>query len=191
MIRLASTFSPNGTNSCVGFLPCSLSNVVFPSRPFWHLDRMHPACSTNHGMTGESSLSGSFDIALGCSDNSTQSHYRVLNESIQLFVSFHCVLRGNFCVAHCSYMISERDYCRLCVALQRDFAITKQVNEFDHSLDCPGLFNSLLQRHAAHDVLVSVVLHRDARNRFFWDRLDIRGRFHFHEEIIHGDNGPS
>ena len=32
--RLASTISPNGTNSCGGFLPCILSNGVFPSRPF-------------------------------------------------------------------------------------------------------------------------------------------------------------
>ena len=36
-IGLASTFSPNGTNSCVGFLPRNLSNGVRPSRPFWHL----------------------------------------------------------------------------------------------------------------------------------------------------------
>ena len=38
---------------------CNLLNGVFPSRPFWHLDRMHPACSTNHGNMGDSSLSGS------------------------------------------------------------------------------------------------------------------------------------
>ena len=31
MICLASTFSSNGTSSCVGFLPCSLSNGVLPS----------------------------------------------------------------------------------------------------------------------------------------------------------------
>ena len=36
----ASTFFPNGTNSCVGFLPCNLSNGVRPSRPLWHLDKM-------------------------------------------------------------------------------------------------------------------------------------------------------
>ena len=30
--------------------------------------------------------------------------------------------------------ISERDHCRLCVTLQRDFSIAQQVNEFYHSL---------------------------------------------------------
>ena len=55
----------------------SLKGRLFPSRPFWHLDRMHPACSTNHGMTGESSLSGSCVLLsmwhlIACSDNSTQ-----------------------------------------------------------------------------------------------------------------------
>ena len=127
-------FFQNGTNFCVGFLPCILSKVVLPSRPFWNLDEMHPACSTNHGMTSELSLRGScvllFDMALDCSDNSTQQHYRVLNEPIRLFVSFHCVLRCNL---HGNYTISERDYCRLCVALQRDFSTTKQVNDFHHS----------------------------------------------------------
>ena len=58
-ICLASTVSPNDTNSCVGFLPCNLSNGVRPSRPFWNLDKMLPACSTNHGKIGESSLSSS------------------------------------------------------------------------------------------------------------------------------------
>ena len=58
-IGLASTFSSHGTNSCVGFLPCSLSNGVRPSRPFWHLHKMLPACSTNHGKIGVSSRSSS------------------------------------------------------------------------------------------------------------------------------------
>ena len=48
-----------GTNSCNGSLPCSLSNGFFSSRPFCHLDKMHPACSTNHGRLGDSSRSGS------------------------------------------------------------------------------------------------------------------------------------
>ena len=148
-----------------------MTNGVLPSRPFWHLDRMHPACSTNHGLTGESSLSGSCVllstwhlIVLMIPRNSITAFSMSPFDS---FVSFPCVLRGNFCFAHCSCTISERDYCRLCVALQRDFAITKQVSEFHHSLDCPGLLNSLLQRHTAHDVLESVLLHRDASNRFF------------------------
>ena len=78
VICFASTFSPNGTDSCVGFLPCSLSNGIFPSRPFWHLDRMHPACSTNHGRTG------ALNVTLDGSDDSTQQHHRVLDELIRL-----------------------------------------------------------------------------------------------------------
>ena len=57
-ICLANTVSPNGTHACVGFLPCSLSDDAFSSRPFGHLVRMHPACSTNHGKISDSSLSG-------------------------------------------------------------------------------------------------------------------------------------
>ena len=38
-ICLANTFSPNGTNSCVGSLHCSLSNGVFPSRPNFYSTR--------------------------------------------------------------------------------------------------------------------------------------------------------
>ena len=50
---LASNFSPKSTNYRVSFLPCNFSNGVRPSRPFWHLDKMLPACSTNHGQIGE------------------------------------------------------------------------------------------------------------------------------------------
>ena len=149
----------------VGFLPCSLTSGVFPSRPIWHLDRMHPACSTNHGRTGESSLSGSCVLL-------SIWHLMVLmipRSSITSFTMspFGSVSPFDLCFAHCSYTISERDYCTLCVALQRDFAITEQVNEFHRSLDCPRLLNSLLQRHTAHDVPASVLFHRDARYRFF------------------------
>ena len=45
----ANTFSPNGTNPCDCVLPCSISKSVFPLRSFRHLDKIHPACSTNHG----------------------------------------------------------------------------------------------------------------------------------------------
>ena len=78
VICFASTFSPNGTNFCVGFLPCNLLNGVFSSRPFWHLDRMHPACSTNHGRTG------ALNVTLDGSYDSTQQHHRVLDEPIRL-----------------------------------------------------------------------------------------------------------
>ena len=49
VICFANMYSPNGTNSCDGVLPCSLSRSVFPSRSFRHLDKIHPACTTNHG----------------------------------------------------------------------------------------------------------------------------------------------
>ena len=44
----------------LAFLPGNLSNGVRPSRPFWHLDKMLSACSTNHGKTKESSRSSSW-----------------------------------------------------------------------------------------------------------------------------------
>ena len=60
-IGLASTFSLRMEQILVlAFLPSNLSNGVRPSRPFWHLDKMLPACSTNHGKTKESSRSSSW-----------------------------------------------------------------------------------------------------------------------------------
>ena len=53
-ICVANTFSLNGTNPCVGFLPCSLSNGVFPTS-----GQMHFACCTNHGKISDSSPSDS------------------------------------------------------------------------------------------------------------------------------------
>ena len=95
--RLASTFSPNGTNSCGGFFRASSQMVSF------HLDLSGTwtgctrRASTNHGMTGDSSPSDSI-----CSDDSTNQHHCVLNEPVPLFVSFHCILCGDFCFAQCS-----------------------------------------------------------------------------------------
>ena len=64
------------------------------------------------------------------------------------------------CFAHFSCTISERDDYKLGVA-QRDLTVTKQVNELRHPLDCPRFLDSLFQRNAAHDVLMSVFLHRN------------------------------
>ena len=58
------------------------------------------------------------------------------------FVSFHCVLCGDFCFTHFSHTVSECNGCRFCVALQCDLTITKQVNEFRASLNCPQVFDS-------------------------------------------------
>ena len=68
--------------------------------------------------------------------------------------------------------------------------MTKQVTELRHPLDCPRFFDSLFERNAAHDVLMSVFFHRNARYRFLLDCLSIRNRLHFHEVVIHGDGGP-
>ena len=67
-----------------------------------------------------------------------------------------------FCFAHFSYTISERNDCQFCVALHRYFTITKQVNEFRHSFNCPRFFDSIFS-----DVLMSVFIHRDAGYCFF------------------------
>ena len=107
-------------------------------------------------------LRSAFDVALDGPDDSTNQHHRVLDEAIRFFVSFHCVFRGDFCFARFSYSISERNDCRFCVALQCDFTVAKQVNEFRHPFDRPRLFDSFLQRNAAHDVLMSFFFHCNA-----------------------------
>ena len=73
----------------------------------------------------------------------------------------------DFCFAQCSYTISERNYCKLCVALQCNFSISQQVDKLCHSLDCPWFFNSILLGSIGHS-----------------------GWTPFHEEIIHGNDGP-
>ena len=126
MTCLASTFSPNGTNSCVGFLPCSLSNGVLPSRLF----RMHPACSTNHGVTGESSLSGSCVvlsiwhlIVLIFPRSDITAFSMGPFDSLSLFTA-------SFVVTSAVHIAATRFLNAIIAgALQRDFAMTKQVNE--------------------------------------------------------------
>ena len=76
-IGLANTFSPNGTNSCIGFWPCNLSNDVRLSRSFWQLDKMLPACPTNRGKIGgvfsEFFLCAALHMLLDGSDDTAQS----------------------------------------------------------------------------------------------------------------------
>ena len=127
-------FAQTGINSCVGFLPCSLSNGVFPSRPLRQLDKMHLACSTNH-----SKIDGS------CPFDSLYPFTASSVVSSALHISATRFLNAIFA--------------RFCVALQRDLTITKQINEFRHPFDCPRLLDSFLQRNAAHDDLVSVFFH--------------------------------
>ena len=94
-----------GTHFYDGVVSCNLSNGVFPSRPFRHLDKMHPACVfTNHGRHCDSSPSGFlcavFNLTFDGSDGSAYEHHCVLDEPVRFFVSFHCVLSGDFCFAH-------------------------------------------------------------------------------------------
>ena len=62
-----------------------------------------------------------------------------------------------------SHRISESISCRFCVAFQCDFAVSKLVDEL-WPLTCSWFFDSLLQRNAAHDVLVSVFFYHNARS---------------------------
>ena len=85
-IGLASTFSPNGTNSCVGFLPCKLSNGVRPSRPFWHLDKnslrkFHKPLQ-NRGVLSDFLLCEALHMALGGSDDTAQQHHCMFDQSV-------------------------------------------------------------------------------------------------------------
>ena len=49
------------------------------------------------------------------------------------------------------------------VAPHRALAITKQVDEAHHSINCPRFSNSFLQRDTAHDVPMPVCVHHNAR----------------------------
>ena len=150
--------SPANTPSYVGFLPCNLLNGVRPSRPFWHLDKMLPTCSTNHGKIGESFRSSS------CVQLSTwhlvvlmTPRNNITASSTNTFGSFDCILRRNPCVAILSDTISEREYCRHCATFQRDIFVYPDELINLATLTCPRFFNSLLQNYAAHHVLVSVL----------------------------------
>ena len=81
-IGLASTFSPNGTNSCVGFLPCNLSSGVRPSRPFWHLPRMFHQPRQDRGVFPEFFLCAALHMTLDGSDDTAQEHHCVLDQSV-------------------------------------------------------------------------------------------------------------
>ena len=121
----------------------------------------------NKRLIAEWFLCAAFNVTLDGSDDSMYQRLCVLGEPVRVFVSFHCVLCGDFCFAHFSYTISERNDCSFCVVLQRDLTTTKQVNEFRHPFSCLRFSDPLLQRNAAHDVLASVFFHRNAGYCFF------------------------
>ena len=86
-------------------------------------------CSTNHGISGESSLSGSCVllsmwhlIVLIIPRSSITAFSMRPFDSLSPFTASSVVTSALHIAA---FTISERDYCRLCVAPQRDFAITK------------------------------------------------------------------
>ena len=143
-ICFANTFSRNGTNYYVGFLPCSLPNgVLTPGQDAsctFHQPRQ------NKRFIADWFLCASLNVTLDGLDISTFQHHRVLDEPIRLCVSLH---RVDLCFVNFSHTISERNDCRLCVAFQRHFTVTKQVNELRHSFDCPRFFDALCQRNTA------------------------------------------
>ena len=51
----------------------------------------------------------SFNVTFDGSNDSAYQHHCVLDEPVRFFVSFHCVLCGDFCHLHLSYSISERN----------------------------------------------------------------------------------
>ena len=68
-------------------------------------------------------------MALDVSDDTTQQHHGVFDQSVWRFVSFDRVLQHDLCVAILSYTISERDYCWPRVIFPRDLFVTERVDE--------------------------------------------------------------
>ena len=103
--------------SCVGFLPCTLSRGVLPSRPY--LTRRSYATCVFHQpgwdlrVFSEFFLRAAVNVASGCADDSAQQHHCVLDEPVRWLVSFHCILCSDFCFAHCCHTASERNDCWL------------------------------------------------------------------------------
>ena len=66
-------------------------------------------------------------------------------------------------LAHVCHAVSERNDCWLRGALERDLAIPKQTDESHHYRNCPEFFGAFLQCDTAHDVLMPIFFHRNAR----------------------------
>ena len=138
-----------------------------------HLDpsatwtRSSPACSTNHGKIGESSWSSScvqlstWHLMFLMTPRSTITAFSTnpFESSSPLTASSSVTSALKFSATR-----DERDCFPLCVASQRDLFVPQRVDESCHSLACPRFFHSLLQDYAAHNVLMSVLLHRNARH---------------------------
>ena len=124
-------FLAHETNSCVGFLPFSLSKGVFPSRPIMTPGQKAPCMfhqpRQDKRFVTDSLLRAALNVTLDDSDDSTYQHHCVLDEPVRFSVYFQFVLCGDFCFAHFSYTISERNDCRFCVALQCEITVTKLV----------------------------------------------------------------
>ena len=143
-IGLASTFCPNGTNSCAGFLPCNhaILRVAFDRLdPSGTWTRCSPHVPPTTARLGKSSRSSS------CVQPSTwqvmvlrtpRNNITAFSTNpFESFVSLDRVLQRDLCFAILSHAISERDYCRLCVAFQRDLFVPQRVDESCHALACP------------------------------------------------------
>ena len=94
-IGFPTTFSPNAPPILVS----ASCHAVFPMAY-----KMHPACSTNprqdKRFVAEWLLRASLNVTLEGSDDPTYQHHSVLDEPVRFFVSFHCVLCGDFCFSH-------------------------------------------------------------------------------------------
>ena len=89
----------------------------------------------------------------------------VLNESVRWLVSFHCILCCEFCLAHFCHGIPERNDCWLRVAPQRDLSTTKlkKTTNLTTLSIVHGSAPLFLECDTAHDVLIRVFCHRNAR----------------------------
>ena len=114
--RLASTFSPNGTNSCGNVLPCNLSNGVRPSHPSGTWTK----CSPHVPPTTAVQLSTWHLMVLMAPRTNITAFPTNPFES---FVSIDRVLQRDVCFVILSHTISERDHCWLHVAFQRDLLV--------------------------------------------------------------------
>ena len=134
-----------------------------PSRPFWHLDKMHSECSTNHGMKGDLSPSGS------CVHLS-KWHLIVL-----------VIPRSSIIAFSMSPFDSLSPFTASSVATSAlHNAATRYLNAIIAS--CVSLFN-VISRYPNRSInCATLSTAHGSLTRFFWDRLGTRTGLHFHEE---------
>ena len=174
----------------LAFLPCNLSNGVRPPRPFWHLGKMLLPCSTNHSKIGEGGSSRSSSCV-------QLRHLMVLTtprNNITTFSTnpFECLspLTASSSVTSALQHSATRFLNAMiasCVSLFNVISFVPQrVDESCHSLACPGFFDSLRPNYAAHHLLMSVLLHRNARHRLIWYCLRVRSVIWLEKIIVRG-----